>query len=410
MTPDPRDAPAEVMEAAVGRAASTRTNSGRLVMQAVVGHGPISRAEIARRTGLSKQTISDAMRELECDGWVLEDGQVQGATGRSAVNYVLRAAAGHVLGIDLGGTKLHLGLADLSGALLDEAVEPTELGGGPAVVAQIGRMARGLLAGRGAAMGTLAAATMGSPGVVDPRSGGIGIAPNIPGLDGIDVPAALAQTLGVATVVENDVNLAALGEQWRGAHRAVGNFVFVALGTGIGMGIVSDGRLVRGGRGAAGEVAYLPVGGDPFDARNRRFGTLETAVGSVAIAARYRAAGGPPGATVRSMLDALPHDEAARATLAEVCRAVAAGLLAVCSVLDPEVVVLGGSIGARPEVRDGIAAALAACMDAPPQVAISALGSRAALTGAIGSAVATAHRRLFGISDVAERPLAVEPA
>ena len=105
----------------------------------------VSRAEIARSTGLSKQTISEVMRELERDGWVHEDGQIQGSVGRSAVTYALRPDAAFVLGIDLGGTKLHVALADLHGEIVAESIEPTTGDGGAAVVAQIERMTDALL-------------------------------------------------------------------------------------------------------------------------------------------------------------------------------------------------------------------------------------------------------------------------
>src|ERR1700704_1176005 len=128
-----------------------RQQSIRLVIERLLRDGPVSRAEIARGTGLSKQTISEVMRELERDGWVCEDGQIQGSVGRSAVTYALRRDAAFVLGIDLGGTKLHVALADLHGVIVAESIEPTAREGGAAVVAQIGRMADALLAGAGVA-------------------------------------------------------------------------------------------------------------------------------------------------------------------------------------------------------------------------------------------------------------------
>ena len=123
---------------------------------------------------------------------------------------------------------------------------------------------------------------MGSPGIIDPKSGAIVIAPNIAGLDSIDVPAALRARLGIDIAIENDVNLAAIGEHWRGNSRKARTFAFIAVGTGIGMGLFADGHLIRGARGAAGEIAYLPLGADPYDTRGMRLGTLETAIGRLA--------------------------------------------------------------------------------------------------------------------------------
>ncbi|MDB5519682.1 MAG: hypothetical protein JWQ17_6440, partial [Tardiphaga sp.] len=281
-----------------------RQQSIRLVIERLLRDGSVSRAEIARGTGLSKQTISEVMRDLERDGWVVEDGQVQGSVGRSAVTYALRPDAAFVLGIDLGGTKLHIALADMQGAVVAESIEPTTHDGGAAVVAQIGRMSDALLAQADVAPKRLRGAVMGSPGIVDPNSGAIVIAPNIAGLDSLDVRSALRQRLGVEVAIENDVNLAAVGEHWRGSSRKARSFAFIAVGTGIGMGVFADGQLIRGARGAAGEIAYLPLGGDPYDARGLRLGTLETAAASAGIAARYVGLGGAPGLTVREIFDA----------------------------------------------------------------------------------------------------------
>jgi predicted NBD/HSP70 family sugar kinase len=383
-----------------------RQQSVRLVIERLLRDRSVSRAEIARSTGLSKQTISEVMRELERDGWVYEDGQIQGTVGRSAVTYALRSDAAFVLGIDLGGTKLHVALADLQGVIVAESIEATAGDGGGAVVAQIGRMTDALFQRAGVSSQRLRGGVMGSPGIIEPVSGGIVIAPNIAGLDSLDVRAALRGRLGIDIAIENDVNLAAIAEHWRGNNRKARTFAFIALGTGIGMGIFADGHLIRGARGAAGEVAYLPLGGDPYDARGQRLGTLETAVGSAGIIERYTGLGGPAGSSVRDVFDRLETDEAARITIDEVGRIVTTAILAVHSILDPEIIVMGGSIGARPELKLRIDANLGRCTREPVRIELSALGNRATLIGAIGSAIDHVHRSLFGIGKDAS-PLAL---
>ena len=367
----------------------------------------MSRAEIARSTGLSKQTISEVMRDLERDGWVHEDGQIQGNVGRSAVTYALRPDAAFVLGIDLGGTKLHVALADLHGVTVAENIEPTTGDGGSAVVAQIGRMTDALLERAGVSAQRLRGGVMGSPGIVDPASGAHRDRAEYrrPRLASTCGPRC-ATRLGVDIAIENDVNLAAIGEHWRGNSRKARTFAFIALGTGIGMGIFADGHLIRGARGAAGEVAYLPLGGDPYDARGQRLGTLETAIGSAGIIERYTGLGGAPGSTVREVFDRLETDEAARITIDEVGRVITTAILAVHSILDPEIIILGGSIGARPELKLRIEANLGRCTREPVRIELSALGNRATLIGAIGSAIDQVHRALFGIGKDAS-PLAL---
>ncbi len=376
-----------------------RQMSVRAVMETLMRAGPISRAELARVTGLSKQTASEVVRDLEANGWVRERGQTQGLVGRSATTYELDVSRAYVLGVDLGGTKVHVALADLAGAIAAEEIEATDKRGGQHVVEQIAALTSRAASRAGADPRRIRYGAMGSPGVFQPGSGRINIAPNIPNLDRIDVVQALRDRLGFAVAVENDVNLAAVGERWRGCCRDASTFAFVALGTGIGMGLMADGKLIRGARGAAGEIAYLPLGGDPFDSRGYRLGTLETAIGSVAILERFRGLGGEGVEDVRGVFDRLVDgDPAARTTIDEVARLLAQALMAVRALLDPELVVLGGSIGSRPELVERVRALLAGFMTEPLRVEASPLGGRAALLGAVGTALSTLYDAVFGLT------------
>src|SRR4051812_20907316 len=149
-----------------------RQLSARMVVETVLKAGPISRAELSRATGLSKQTISDVIRDLEKDGWVREQGQVQGAVGRKAVTYEICPDAAFAVGIDLGGTKVHLALADLAGTVVAEVAEPTDLRGGLDVIEQITRLMENLVRQTGVPRHRIRGGAMASPGFVDPRSGG----------------------------------------------------------------------------------------------------------------------------------------------------------------------------------------------------------------------------------------------
>lgn len=375
-----------------------RQISMHAVTRSLLANGPTSRAELAKRTGFSKQTISDVVRELEEAGWLAPLGRTAGRPGRSAVTYAINGRAAIAGAVDLGGSKLHVALVDLLGEVVGETIEPTDPRGGRHVLAQIGRLLDQLMADVAPARRRLRLAVLGVPGILHPNTGHIAVAPNIRGLSDIDVRLALAERAGAPVMIENDVNLAARGEQWRGHGVGVGNFVFIGLGTGIGMGIIADGHLLRGTRGGGGEVAYLPIGGDPFDTRGFRLGTLENAVGSVAIAERYAGLANTPGITVRDIFARLAHgDSAAAATLEETARIIAAAIAAVIAVLDPELVVLGGGIGARLEMVELVRSHLPRCTPFPPRLEASALGNRATLIGAIGVAVGRMHDEFFGI-------------
>jgi predicted NBD/HSP70 family sugar kinase len=368
------------------------------VIQSILSHGPTSRADLAKRTGLSKQTISDVVLELETAGWLKPHGRTTGKPGRSAVVYEINAAAGLAAAVDLGGTKLSVAIGDLLGNALAEATVPTDTRGGTYVVEQVAAQIEVLTTQLSVSARHLKIVVLGTPGVFHPETAHIMVAPNIPGIDEVDVPGLLSERLGVPVIIENDVNLAARGEQWRGHGTGVRNFVFIALGTGVGMGIIADGHLLRGARGAAGEIGYLPIGGDPYDPRGFTLGTFETAVGSAAIANRYVGFGGRRGATVRDIFAALEAgDAAASATIEETARLIAPAIAAVTATLDPDIVILGGSIGVRPELIEAVRRVLPRCTPSPPRVEASVLGSRAGLVGALGVAVDRMHDALFGV-------------
>lgn len=375
----------------------SRRGSLRTVLREVVRAGAISRAELSRRTGLSKQTTSDIVRDLLEEGWLREVGQERGTIGRSATNYELDGTRFYVWGGDLGGTSLRIAIADLTGEVVAEKREPTAPEGGEAVVAQIAGMVRALADSRDIPFERIACGAIGIPGAYDRQNRRLALASNVAGLDGTDPEEVLGNALGMTVFVENDVTLGANGELARGSARPSGTFAFLAMGTGIGLGLVSGGTVVRGAHGAAGEVAWLPLGGDPFDSRNFHAGTLETAISSAAIIDRYRAYGGPADATMIALFDAYNAGEAAAArVLDEVARTLAVVIVAIRAFLDPEAVVFGGSIGVRPELLELVRAQLARCMPDPIPVEASRLGGKAAEVGAIAMAIGHVHDILFG--------------
>jgi glucokinase len=384
----------------------------RAVMDQFLSDGPLSRVEIARRCGLSKQAVSEIVAELEAAGWVRPTGgSVSGTVGRAAVLYEIEPASGFVVGVDLGGTKISAALGDFGGAVLGESTVPTDPRGGHHVIEQIAGRARDLVRAEGASFARVSCLALGSPGALDRRTGVMAFAPNIPSFGELDVARELAARLGVAVVVENDVNVAVLGEQWAGWGRGLSDFVLVSVGTGIGMGIVLGGELRTGATGAAGEIGYLPLGTDPFDPANQARGALEEAAGGEGLARRYGAArGGLSGEADRRRVPeifvaAAAGDPEAAAALHEEARLVALAVLSVTAVLDPEVVVLGGGIGARRELLAPVRDWVARLTPRPVRVRTSALGDRAGVLGAVAVALRTAHEHVFA-APVA-RPIAV---
>lgn len=374
----------------------SRQVSLRAVFRAIREHGGISRAELSRLTGFSKQTISEVVGELVSDGWLRDAGQTSGNIGRSATNYELNGERAHVFGCDLGGTKISLAIADLTGRVIAERTIPTSPLGGQDVVAQIAQLVADIATEGGIRLDSVRCGALGAPGAYDRGEDRLRLVSNIAGLEEFRIAAHFQQLLGIPVFVENDVTIAAKGEKWAGAGSTHDSFAFIAMGTGIGLGIVSDGRVVRGARGGAGEIASLPLGGNPFDSRNFASGTLESAISSAAIVQRYKASGGRDADTVAQIFERLTQNDAhAVAVVDEVARLLALAIVAVCAVVDPEVVITGGSIGSRHELVQRIEAMLPSCTPHPVPVLVSPLGSRAALVGAIGTALDSLHETLF---------------
>ena len=374
--------------------------SRRLVAETLLHLAPISRAELSKVTGLSKQTVSEVVDVLRRDGWAHVTGRTNGRIGRTALNYELRRDAAFVFGVDLGGTKIAAALADVACNIVAERTVATDPRGGMAVIRQIGGLLRDLTEEASVDAVHVTLAVLGSPGVLD-KAGGVGFAPNIAGFETLNVPAALQMALGCPVEIENDVNLAVLGERWRGSAPGCEHVAFIALGTGVGLGLVSGGQLMRGARGAAGEIAYLPLGSDPASQAARRQGALEETVGAVGIAGRYVANGGAAATPVSAIFDAFVAGEpAARRTLDETAILVARAVLSIVAVIDPERIILGGSIGARGEMVELVRQHYAAISPAPLVIEPSALGSRAGLMGALAVALNRMHNQLFGVQDL----------
>jgi predicted NBD/HSP70 family sugar kinase len=378
-----------------------RQLSVRSIMETIMREGPTSRAMMAKLTGLSRQTTTQVALELEREGWLRVVGKMQGPVGRSAPTYEINPDAAFVLGIRLGGTRLQMALANIRGHVLTEIAEPTNARGGHEVVLQIGRLFKALIAASGVERSRVRLGVMGSPGVVDPKSGIIEIASSIQHLNDINVVEELRRELDLDLTIENGVNLGARGEHWQGGARGARSFAFIALGTGVGLGIVADGQLLRGARGAAGEIAFLPLGGDPFDPNGFDSGTFEMAVGSKAIIRRYEGYGGAVGRKVRDVFDDLAiGDRAAEAAVGETARLLVLAITAVQAVIDPELIILGGSIGSRIELVERVRALLPRAGPRHVPVEASVLGNRATLVGALGQGLDQLHGDLFGVSAI----------
>ena len=374
-----------------------RRMNQRLLLDLLFTDGPAIRPHLARETGLSLPTVIAALRDLEEAGLVRTAGRRHEAQhGRPAASYEANAGAGHVLGVDIGREKVRVLLADLAGQPLcapldvrntaqtaDALVDQVE-----DVVAQVTRYA-------GLDAADVTHTVIGSPGVLDPGRGQIRYAPNLPGWQRPGLAETLAARLGTALTIDNDANLAALGEHAYGAARGLTNYAYVHLGTGIGLGLVLGSRLYRG-RGAAGEIGFLPLG-DPRSMHARR-GMLEETLAADAIVRRAREEGMTGQLSAETVFAAAREakDERALRTVAAIGTHIGSLVAGILAFLDPELIVFGGGIGQNLDLLEPhLTENLAAITPMRPQLAVGTLGTEAVLRGAIATGVTAAREAVF---------------
>jgi len=345
------------------------------VLRSIVEGAPISRAQVAATLGLAKPTVSTLVADLQHDGLVVTDGQSSGTVGRAATMFRFEPTSGYVIAADLGGTKLRVALADLDGQVVAEELVLTDPRGGKAVADQITEVSRGLASRSRVPWKRIRRVVIGAPGIVG-ADGRHQLAPNIAGFDEIDLGNELAIRTSCAVNIANDVNLAAVGERWLGAAMGCDDFVVLAIGTGVGAGIFSGGALLSGSRGAAGEVAYLPLGSDPAKPEARRRGALELAASGSTLARG--------GHTAESLFTAAATgDRSALAKIDGEASLLAEAIVAIASVVDPSMVVLAGGVGSNPALGPPVSRALKRIAPWPIEVATTSLGDRAGLLGAV---------------------------
>jgi predicted NBD/HSP70 family sugar kinase len=363
--------------------------NARAVLESIREGSPISRAEIARRTGISKPTVSLALQALLETGVVRETEPDPDRPHYGAVFFEPVPEAALVIGLDIGARFLRGAISDLDGRV--RARQDVELRGVTAssALGAVAEVREALLEAAGRP-GALDAAVVGVPGVVDPTSGAVSLATNVPGIEERDFLAELEGLLAVPVRLENDINLAALGEQWRGIARGVDDFLFLSIGTGMGAGLVLHGELHRGRNGAAGELDYALVGvSEELDPCAQAVAALTERLAPGFLG---RSSLLPPFEPRLVFAAARAGDPLARSVVEEEARRIALHVMPAAAVADVELVVLGGGLGANGDLLlEPIRSQLAARLPYPPRIETSSLGEAAVLTGALAVGVRAAR-------------------
>ncbi|HEV2452506.1 MAG TPA: ROK family transcriptional regulator [Streptosporangiaceae bacterium] len=431
-----------------------RELNDRAALELLLTSGPMTRAELGVRTGLSKVTAAQLLGRLEERGLVQVTGSRSGGRGPNAAVYAVVPSTAYVAGLHVESDMVSAGIADVTGQMVAEMVIDTD--GDQDPVALVHHAVAAACGAAGLDQDRLSAFVIGSPGVVDPRTGDVRLAVNIP-LWHEGVLDALRGDLGRTVIIENDTNLAARAEHALGAARDAGDFALVWIGTGLGLAAVIGGRVHQGAAGAAGEIGYLPVPGVglPENVRRPLTGSFQSLAGAsgvrrlaascgfvsqsasdvtaaaeavaaaVALAAaragdgraawtrelygpgsgdagRSGGAGGSgswsggldgPGRSDGGAADG----ERARRFLDELAGRVALGVAAISVILDPGLVVLGGDIGLAggTELARRVAQDVGRICPATPQVVPTGLPRAPVLRGAMLAAVEAARTELL---------------
>jgi glucokinase len=300
------------------------------------------------------------------------------------------ARHGYVIGVDIGGSFARLALADLNGVIVGRWNAVLRADRSPKVVtAMVGSAVQQLLEQCKIPAKKVLQVVAGAPGITDVGAGRVLSAPNLDGWHDVPLRELLQKETRLPVIVENDVNLGALGESWRGAARGAANYVFLAIGTGAGAGIVVNHMLHHGANWAAGEVGYLLLPGLAADAPTQdRPGTLESAVGGKSIERAWAETNGLA-ITERDMKAtdifdlATQGNQKAREILQRVADQLALAITNMSLILDLSLVVLGGGVGRHAALLEAIRRKLERNEFARPQLAMSSLGGDAQLYGAI---------------------------
>lgn len=374
-----------------------RALNDRAALELLLERGPLTRARLGELTGLSKVTASQLVERLEERGLVARVGEQAGGRGPNAQLYAVRPSSAHVVGVDVGPDRVVAACADITGAVIGRVEQSTRDTDDP-----VGVVHNAVVQAASSAQAQLSSVrriVLGTPGLVDPGTGDITFAFNLPRWHS-GLLAALRDDLDTPVVFENDVNLAAVAEAQSGAAQGLADFVLVWVGAGVGLAIMLGGRLHHGSSGAAGEIGYLPVPGAPIprDVSRRAKPAFQQLVGADSVRAVAREHGYPDADAAEAVRAAVAAGADGGPMLDELARRLALGVASTCVVLDPPLVVLAGEVGQAggAALADRVQHEVAAITLVQPRVVPTGLTEEPILRGALRTALDAVRDEVFG--------------
>ena len=412
------------MREATGSLRSLRELNRERVVQTLRDVGVASRADIARATGLSRTTVSSLVADLKDEGLIVERaggrtaGAAAGQSGRPPVLIGLSRAAGVVVGIDFGKRHLAVAVSDLSHEVLAEyRREMPEDYAAEDGMDTASDLVDAALDDAGARRDGVLGVGLGLPGPIHRLTGTIGSPAILPGWVGIRVADEMTARLDLPVQVDNDANLGALSEFLWGAGRTANSLAYLKVATGIGAGLIVEGRLFHGAGGTAGEIGHTTIDENGPICRCGRRGCLETFAAGPALIELLRPSLGAD-LTVEAVLErAYEGDPGCQRALADAGRHIGQALGNLCNLFNPERIVVGGSLGAAGDllldpVREAVERAAIPSAADDVEIVLGVLGQRAELLGAVGLVLHEADRTptVDGGGPIVARATATEPA
>ena len=310
----------------------------------------VTRADLARATGLARSTVAQRVDALLAHSLVYETGGRSSTGGRPPSILAFNDGGGVILAADLGATHSRIGVTDLAGEVLVERAAEIDISLGPdAVLEWLHGPFEEMLAEADRRSSDVRGIGIGVPGPVAFSEGMPVNPPIMPGWDGFSIPEWFASRYEAPVLVDNDVNIMALGEHWT-RWRETEDLLFVKIGTGIGCGIVAGGRIHRGAEGAAGDIGHIRIAGhDDVVCRCGNIGCLEAVAGGRALAARLREQG-VDAANAREVVRLVrAGDPAATQAVRKAGRQLGEVLASCVNFFNPRVIVIGGDLGGAHE-------------------------------------------------------------
>lgn len=381
----------------VGGPRALRAMNDRAALYALAQHGPLSRVELEQAIGLSKPAAAELLRRLEQAQLVRQDGHKTSAgPGPNARLWTVNEKVGHAVGIDVISSSADVAIADLSGRVVAER-KVLSRGSGPDPIAPLRKAVAEAAKSEGLTLGSIDRAVVGISGSIDPVTGFLGYADHMPRWHGFNVPARLSESLGIPVTVENDVNLVATDEFLHGRARGYTDVLLLWMGSGVAAAVILDGRLHRGWRGAAGEIDFAPM-----EFGGRRVTELIDSRAVLDLAGERGLRASRATTVVRRAVAAVAG-EAERSGdpdgfLAELATRVAQAVVIPVSLLDPQLVLLGGEIGVAGGdlLADRVADRLHRLIAHRPEVRPATGRDHAVRHGAVEAAVRQLQEAVFG--------------